>query len=179
MTVEAPIRKHPDEIEMTPMSEAFFECWYAAVEHLDARVDGGIQHWLRCDPHPPYIEHLSFLLGNQLFFVRVEDADDKVQGPGNQPAINYIADKMNGHGCLLPMRKDWVKNAWAPVAHGWGLLDALTGDPIDPIELITAEKIEMTDWEIHDVAVRVVRSHLEEKGLRVITSGCNPNTNPS
>ena len=55
MTVQAPVRKHPDEIEMTPMSEAFFECWYAAVNHLDAKVDGGIQAWLRCDPHPPFI----------------------------------------------------------------------------------------------------------------------------
>ena len=161
------------------MSEAFFECWYAAVNHLDARVDGGIQAWLRCDPHPPFIEHLSFLLGNQLFFIRVEDVDGKVQGPGNQLAINYIAEKMNGHGCLLPMRKDWVKNTWMPDAPGWGLLSALTGDPVDPIALITDEQIVMTDWEIHDVAVRVVRDHLEQQGLRVISSGNKPDTNPA
>ena len=63
------------EIEMQEMSEAFLPCWKAAGIHLSKQVDGGIQSWLRAHPYPPFLEHLSFRLGNQLFFVRVEDVD--------------------------------------------------------------------------------------------------------
>jgi hypothetical protein len=32
-------------------------------------------------------EHLSFRLGNQLFFVRIEDVDGKTQGPGTSVGL--------------------------------------------------------------------------------------------
>ncbi len=68
------------EIEMNEISEAFFPCWKAAGIHLSKQVDGGIQSWLRAHPYPPFLEHLSFRLGNQLFFVRVDDVDGMVAG---------------------------------------------------------------------------------------------------
>ena len=76
------------EIEMHEMSKEFLPCWKAAGIHLSKQVDGGIHTWLRAHPYPPFLEHLSFRLGNQLFFVRVEDVDGKVNGPGN--AQGYI-----------------------------------------------------------------------------------------
>lgn len=71
------------QIEMQEMSEDFFQCWKAAGNHLNSRVDAGIRSWLRAHPYPPFLEHLSFRLGNQLFFVRVEDVGGKVLGPGS------------------------------------------------------------------------------------------------
>lgn len=71
------------EIETHEIFEAFFPCWKAVRIHLSKQVDSGIQTWLRGHPNPPFLEHLSFRLGNQLFFVRVEDIDQKVKGPGN------------------------------------------------------------------------------------------------
>lgn len=58
-------------IEMQEMSPDFLKCWQAAGMHLDKQVQGGIKSWLRAHPYPPVLEHLSFRLGNQLFFVRV------------------------------------------------------------------------------------------------------------
>ena len=63
------------EIEMQEISPEFLKCWHAAALHLNKQVQGGIQAWLRNNPYPPFLEHLSFRLGNQLFFVRVEDID--------------------------------------------------------------------------------------------------------
>jgi hypothetical protein len=74
-------------IEMHEMTEAFFPCWTAAGIHLSKQVDGGIQSWLRAHPYPPFLEHLSFRLGNQLFFVRIEDVDGKAQGPGTSVGL--------------------------------------------------------------------------------------------
>jgi hypothetical protein len=92
------------DIEMQEMSEEFLKCWQAAGTHLNNQVPGDIHVWLRAHPYPPFLEHLSFRLGNQLFFVRVEDIDDKVSGPGSLRGLHMIADGCQGHACLLPMK---------------------------------------------------------------------------
>lgn len=39
-----------------------------------------------------------------------------------------------------------------------GLLDPATLGHIDPVSLVTAHKIDIAIWELHDMTVRVVRS---------------------
>ncbi len=167
------------EIEMHEMSDAFLPCWKAAGIHLNKQVEGGIRSWLRAHPYPPFLEHLSFRLGNQLFFVRVEDADGKVQGPGSLRGLAAAAKDTNGHACILPMKKRLFGRAWVADLPGWGLVDAESGKPIDPVALVTDEKIEMTPWEVHDLAVQVVRDHLERQGFQLMSWQGNPGVDPS
>ncbi len=167
------------EIEMQEMPEAFFPCWKAARIHLSRQVDGGMPFWLRAHPYPPFLEHLSFRLGNQLFFVRVEDAEGKVEGPGSLRGLAAAARAANGRACLLPMRKKLFGGSWVADVPGWGLLDAGTRDPIDPATLVTEERIEMTPWEIHDMAVQVVRDYLQKQGFQLMSWQGNPEVDPS
>lgn len=167
------------EIEIQEMSKEFFHCWKAAGLHLNKQVDGGIQYWLRAHPYPPFLEHLSFRLGNQLYFVRVEDADGKVKGPGSLRGLLTAARNANGLACLLPMKKRLFGGSWIADMPRWGLLDVDTRLPIDPVALVTDEKIEMTQWELHDMAVQVVLGHLEKQGLQVMSSHGNPEVDPS
>lgn len=167
------------EIEMHEMSEAFFPCWKAAGNHLSKQVDGGIQSWLRSHPYPPFLEHLSFRLGNQLFFVRVEDVDGKVRGPGNPQGYIAAARMANGRAGILPMKKERFGGAWVADMPGWGLLDPDTRRPIDPVALVTDQKIEMTPWEVHDMAVQVVRDHLDKQGFELMSCQGHPEVNPS
>ena len=52
-------------------------------------------------------------------------------------------------------------------------------DPTAPSES-TSELIEMTDWELHDFAMQVVRTYIEKKLKRKVTSYCsNPELEPS
>lgn len=166
-------------IEMDEMSDAFFPCWRAAGIHLSKQVDGGIQSWLRAHPYPPFLEHLSFRLGNQLFFVRVEDVDGKVQGPGNPQGFITAAKMANGHPCVLPMKKKFLGGEWVAHLPGWGLMDPQTQRPMDPVSLVTNEKIEMTPWELHDMAVQIVRDRLESEGFELMSWQGNPDVNPS
>jgi hypothetical protein len=166
-------------IEMNEISQAFFPCWKAAGLHLNEQVDGGIQSWLRAHPYPPFLEHLSFRLGNQLFFVRVEDIDGKVQGPGNPRGFITAAHAANGRACVLPMKKKFFGGAWVADQPGWGLLDPDTRRPIDPLALVTDQKIEMTPWEVHDMAVQVVRDDLEKQGFELMSWQGNPDVDPS
>ena len=167
------------EVEMSEMSESFFHCWKSANQHLHKQVDGGIQSWLRVHPNPPFLEHLSFRLGNQLFFVRVEDVDQQVMGPGSLSGLIAVAKQANGHACILPMRKKFFGQSWEAVEPGWGLLNAVTKKRIDPIALITDEPIAMSSWEMHDFAVQMVRDYLAKEGFEITSWHGNPLIHPA
>ena len=163
---------------MHEMSSEFFRCWQQAGQHLNNQVDGGIQSWLRAHPYPPFLEHLSFRLGNQLFFVRIEDVKGLVRGPGNPQGMISAARAANGRACILPM-KSALGGSWSAALPGWGLLDAETRKPLDPVVMITDEPIEMSLWEVHDLAVQVVRDYLVKQGFELMSWQGNPKVDPS
>lgn len=167
------------KIQNDEMSDEFYLCWKEAGIHLGKQVGDGNLSWLRAHPYPPFLEHLSFRLGNQLFFVRVEDADGKVQGPGNPQGFITAAQNANGRACILPMKRKFFGGAWVANEHGWGLLDPETGEPIDPVALITDQNIEMTPWEVQDMAVQVVRDYLAQQGFELMSWQGNPRVDPS
>ena len=77
----------------------------------------------------------------------------------------------------MPMKKHG--DEWRPLLPGWGLLDPNTQQMINPAELISEDKIVMTDWELHDFAVQVVRQNLEGQGKKILTWQSNPSVDPS
>ena len=167
-----------ETIELHEPSDEFARCWNSAGRHIDGMVQDSFQGWLKADLIPPFLEHLSFMLGNQLFFVRVEDVDGRMSVPGNISGVLSIADGCKGHACLMPMR--FREGVWVPDAPGWGLLDARTRQPIDPVAFVTGEKIEMTDWELQDFSVQAVCNHIDKKlGYKLMSWQGNPQVNPS
>ena len=165
-------------IEMHQMSPAFRACWVAAGRHLDRQVDGGIKFWLRAHPHPPWLEHLSFRLGNQLFFVRIVDVDGKIEGPGNPLGAITAADLGNGIACVLPMKCS-QSGEWVADLPGWGLLDEHTRKPMNPVALVTDENIEMNAWERQSTAVQIVRDVLAKEGYRLASWQSDQRVDPS
>lgn len=167
------------KIPMHEVGEEFTRCWRAARRHLESQTHDGPLSWLKPDLAPPYLEHLSFRMGNQLFFIRIEDVDGNVCGPGILDGLRRIAKGCNGIPCRMPMRRTGAK--WNPELPGWSLLHADTGQPLNPITLISDEKIEMTDWEVHDFAVQVVRDYSigDKFGRKLIASQGDPEVNPS
>ncbi len=164
------------KIEPQEASDDFARCWQAAGSHIQRQVQGSIS-WLKANLTPPFLEHLSFRLGNQLFFVRIEDADERLEVPGSRDGLLAIATGSKGYPCIMPMKTR--AGTWTPEAAGWGLIDARTGQAIDPILLVSDELIEMTDWEVHDFAVEIVRRHLTEAGSTMMSSQGNPAVDPS
>jgi hypothetical protein len=165
------------EIDMREASRDFVHCWQAAGRKLEQMAQGPIKGWLRSHLNPPFLEHLSFRIGNQLFFIRIEDADDSVEVPGSRAGLLAIASGCNGHACLMPMAQRDGK--WIALEPGWGLLDALSGKVVDPASLVSEEKIEMTEWELHDFAVQVVRDRLSQQGRQLMSWQGNPSVDPS
>lgn len=157
----------------------FAMCWKASGLHLQREADrrGLSLVWLKSNLEPPFMEHLSFRLGNQLFFIRVEADEDTVSVPGSKEGVKAIAKGCDGHACLLRMRR--TTSGWEAAQPGWGLLDCESGQAVDPSLSVTDERVEMTDWEVHDFAVQVVRQSLEKEGRRIMSSQGNPAVDPS
>lgn len=165
------------DITMDEPTREFHECWAAAGRYLDQQVDGGISSWLKAELTPPFLEHLSFRLGNQLFFVRVVDVDEELVIPGTINGLKSVSEGCVGHGCLMPMKK--MKGNWNVVNPGWGLVSLDDGKAINPVDFVTDEKIIVTDWELHDFAVQVVRGHLKDQGFEIMSWQSNPEVQPA
>jgi len=167
-----------ENIEMDEATDAFRECWAAAGRHLAKQVQGGSLSWLKVSLVPPVLEHLSFRIGNQSFFIRVYDVDRKVDGPGNPKGYHYIAQKCEGHALLMPMR--YRLGEWQPDLPGWGLFDPENRLAVNPLDWVTDEKLEMTEWELQDFAVQIVRDHIRDKlGFEIMSTNSNPDVDPS
>jgi len=165
------------EITMAEPSREFLAMWNAAGNHIQSFFQDGLKGWLKVDPHPPFLEHLSFRLGNQVFFIRVEDVDDQAAVPGNRESLLKVADGWNGYPCLMPMRR--TLRDWQPDRPGWGLIDLRDGKRINPSMLVTDEPEAMTEWELLDFAVQVVRDDMKERGYEIISSHSNPQVDPN
>lgn len=165
------------EITMVEPSRDFLAMWRAAGHHIQSFFQDGLQSWLKVDPRPPFLEHLSFRLGNQVFFIRVEDVDERAEVPGNCEGLLSIAEGWNGYPCLMPMRR--TLRGWEPDQPGWGMIDLRDGKCIDPSMLVTNEPVAMTDWELLDFAVQVVRIDLKERGCEIMSSHSNPQVDPN
>ena len=60
-------------------SHDFIAAWSAAGSHLQSCIPDGSLVWLKARLEPPFLEHLSFRIGNQLFFVRLEAEDGSLK----------------------------------------------------------------------------------------------------
>lgn len=163
-------------VDMHGPSPEFAHCWRAAGSHLNRHGQERIS-WLKSDLNPPFLEHLSFRLGNQLFFVRIEPVASLLEALGSREGLVSIAGSCKGHACLLPMV--FRAKEWKAEHAGWGLIELASGMPLDPPSLISGEKIEMTDWELHDMAVQVVRDQVRRDGREIMSAQRNPSVDPS
>jgi len=158
------------------LGPAFVEAWSAAGMHLEEHGVGDVR-WLRAHLNQPLIEHLSFRLGNQLFFIWVLVPGELSFDGGLRELFLNAAAAASAHPCVLRMRL--ASRGFEPVLPGWGLSDAVTGELVDPRALVTAEEIEMTDWELLDFGIQIVRDSLESEGATEISWQSNLAVDPS
>ena len=161
------------------LSEDFVACWRAAGTHLKSISSRASEDlvWLKASLQLPMLEHFSFRLGNQLYFVRIEDVSGQLDAPGSLAGLLRIADGCQGHPCIMPMRRSG--SDWLADATGWGLVHARRLDPVDPVALVSSERVPMTDWELHDFAVQTVAQQLEREGVVVADVQGAPDVDPS
>ena len=167
---------HPIEFETA--SSDFLSCWSAAGAHLSEINELGRKRFIRASLMPIVLEHLSFILGNQIFFIHVCDVNNEVQPPSSIDGCIYAAGLANGVPCILEMQKD-ENGDWMPLNEGWGLKHAETKQLVDPQHYMTNKDVEITDWEVADVAILRVVREIEESGGTILSTNSDPNVHPS
>jgi hypothetical protein len=157
----------------TKFSPDFINAWNAAGTHLTRKGDGATR-FIRTELAPPMIEHHSFIVGNQLFFVYLNAAE--YADTTDHKAFLKTCDDANAVACFLPMKA--TPDGWVPTQPGWGLVDT-NGGPVDPVDRISSEQIPMSLWEAHALAVSAIKDHLEQSGLEITSTQPNPHITPS
>ena len=165
-------------VEFETAAEDFVPCWQAAGVHLSEMNDLGRKRFIRATLMPIVLEHLSFVLGNQIFFIHVCDVNEEVQPPSPVEGCIYAAELGNGVPCILEMQKD-ESGDWMPANEGWGLKHAETNQLIDPQDYMTNEDVEITDWEVADVATLRVVKEIEGLGGTILSTNSDPYVHPS
>jgi len=82
------------DINQNDVTDEFVKCWMSAGRYLDSQK--GELIWLRTHLAQPMIEHLSFRLGNQIFFIQIFD---------NINGLISFSKECKAIPCLLPMKK--------------------------------------------------------------------------
>lgn len=162
-----------DVVQEEP-SDEFKRAWQAAGRHLGP-LGGDSFNWLRANLNPPVAEHLSFRLGNQIFFVFVEAAE--FQYTRANDLFIRVSREANAVPCIMPMTQRLT--SYEPSVSGWGLIHAETRYPVNPPDLVSDKLVEMTDWELHDFAVQVVKTKLAEEGKSVFSTQSSREIDPS
>jgi hypothetical protein len=163
------------EIEQGQLPQDFIDAWRYAGQHIQKIGQEDVQ-WLRATLNPPIAEHLSFRIGNQLFFVYVDVDMLPFVGKRKELFLN-VAREATATPCVLKMKPK--RGQFDPVNPGWGFIDAVTGRAVNPTNMVSNECIEISNWELHDFAIQIVRSHLEKEGNKVFSAQSSLHIDPS
>lgn len=162
------------EVTQGEPSANFKAAWSVAGRHIQKQAGSGL-NWLRADLNPPMAEHLSFRMGNQIFFIFVEAAEFSYsQG---RTLFLRVSKGAGAVPCVMKMRQRI--STWEPASAGWGLSHAETGQAVSPPALVSDELVEMSAWELHDFAIQVVANYLENNGKRVFSKQSSLEIDPS
>ncbi len=162
------------EVTQDEPSDDFKAAWSAAGEHIQTQSGGGL-NWLRADLNPPMAEHLSFRMGNQIFFIFVDAAEFSLSQC--LPLFLRVAKIAGAIPCFMRMRKRI--STWEADNPGWGLIHAESGEVVTPPALVSDALVEMTAWELHDFAIQTVSGYLEQQGKRVFSKQSSLEIDPS
>jgi hypothetical protein len=162
------------QVKQEEPSLSFKRAWQAAGSHIQRQGQGSV-NWIRANLNPPMAEHLSFLIGNKLFFIFVEAAEFTFEH--RHSLFLKVAKEATAIPCIMPMSEHISE--YLPAVTGWGLIHAETRKEVNPLDLVTDEPLEISDWELHNFAIQVVKSSLEKEGKNVFSAQSSLHIDPS
>jgi hypothetical protein len=127
-------------------------------------------HWIKGYLTYPAFEHLSFSYKNQIFCVVVDIIDENTKKSYLPEKTRNLlikeCEKNNLIPCLYKVLVDNPKNpaynTLKQYSDGWNLFDARSDELIIPERLGTDDLVEMSEWELNDFAIQVVRDYITD-----------------
>ncbi len=138
-------------------------CW---LQEVMKKSNGA--HWLKTILTYPCFEHLSIAYKNQIFCILIEIIDENTKKSylPNQYRDNLI-NECNKNNLIPCVYKVYVNdplnpayNTLKPIGQGWNLYHAVTGDLIDVEGIVSDLPVVMSEWELYDFAIQIVRDYI-------------------
>ena len=138
--------------------------------------------WIKAELTYPSFDHLTFAFKNSIFSVMIELIDETNSSLTaiQKDRWTKACTENNLIPCLFKIQCVATNNGFDlnPMNDVWNLYDAEWHELMDPFELATEDPMEMSDWEIRNFSIQVVRNHIEEKGHEVLSFCDLPDVNP-
>ena len=124
--------------------------------------------WIKAELTYPSFDHLTFGYGNQVFSVLVDIVSGSQSSITARERDRFI--KATSDNNLVPCLFRIILPAMKPASDGWNLIHAITGEEIIPAPGADSESISMSEWEVRNFVIQVVRNHIEhDKGFKVLS----------
>ena len=158
------------KIDKINISDDFLNAWRFAGETLTNQGQGSL-NWIRLHLHQPFDDHLSFRVGNQIISVLVEVENSFMESSLTDSERKNQAKFCSSNNlvpCIFKVKKN-SQGEYKRIFQGWNLVHAETERPIDPVELISEELIELSPWEVHDIGVQTVVNNIKKEGGEIFS----------
>ena len=140
--------------------------------HYGGRVqDQHDYRWIKADLTWPSFDHLTFAYRNQVFSVLV----DLVQGGRSSLSVHEVkrcVDACTEHNlvpCVFPVDG----RSFTPLKDGWNLSHLESRTPMQPQDYTDDIKVEMSEWELHNFSIQIVRDYIEKTMNGSVLSYCD------
>ena len=148
------------DIPHQDISNDFWMAYQYARHYLNSKMNAPAV-WLRNHLNQPFIEHMAFAFGSQVYFIFVRTEGAQV----NENYVNRFLERCedcNAIPCFMTMLPN-NDGTYSPKYEGWNLRLISSQDvTIDPSYLWDDKKVPMTDWELYDFAVDTVYKYIKE-----------------
>lgn len=165
-----------DQIEPSPQ---FLEARNLAGSNLEKKFSEGLgkyeppmdYRWLKAEMTWPSHDHLTFGYGNQIFsvLVSIENGSQSSLTPRAIQTCKEVCKKNS----LIPCCYTVNANPLRPKAPGWNLTHLETGEPVVPGEWVTRETIPLSEWELRNLVIQIVREQIANSGKGEVESFCD------
>jgi hypothetical protein len=168
------------KIDNPEITNEFHEAWCFAGQELSKQGQGSL-NWLKAELNPPFVDHFSFRLGNQIFSILIDVIDSK----GNNSIDDFEKQrqiKFCTKNNITPAVFTIVRNLTGKLdkaSSDWNLIDTRTGEAFNPVEMISDAEIPVSEWELHDFGVQVVRNFLTSAGKKIFSFQSMLDLNPT
>ena len=124
--------------------------------------------WVKTELTWPSFDHLTFAYGNRVFSVLVDAVEGGRSGISRQAMDRFLgaSREHNLVPCVFPVKTETM----TPASAGWNLFDAVELTPLDPGAFDMTGKIVMSEWELRNFAIQIVRNSITQDGTSEILS---------
>lgn len=127
--------------------------------------------WIKADLTWPSFDHLTFAYRNQVFSVLVDLIHDGRSTLSSQEVKRCI-DACTEHN-LIPCVFAVNSRSITPLKEGWNLLHLENRTVVIPDDYVDDVKVEMSEWELRNFAIQIVRDHIKKSIQGDVLSYCD------